>query len=459
MDLVGRNSELGELTDAWDAVVAGASRLAVVWGRRRVGKTFLLANFSQRRACVFFTATRNSSEADQMVRLTEATHAGLGDRANLAGGGFSNLEAALRFFQQVSIGSPLIVVLDEVTRLSAARADIGDVLSAVWESPPPGCQLLLIICSSAVGAMRELIGPDGGLYRRAQVELRVDPLDIWAAASLVGRDVAPIALIEAYAACGGYPLHLSAWDASKTTDDNLLALAGSPAGLLVRDAVDIMFEDLDARSGYERVLATMGRGPVRRSKIASQAQQRIDYTLGQLRRSGYVEAERPLGSAPTADPLFRLSDTYLRFWFAVLRDDADLIDGGQGAAVLKRVASRWNTHVQAVFEELARAHAQRLVARGELSPDTVIGRWWKDEAVEIDVLGLDAANAATLVGEAKWQSAPIDHRQVAALRRSAAALPFDTDDATIGIWTRASAHPDVAAMPDVRICTPADMFG
>jgi hypothetical protein len=37
----------------------------------------------------------------------------------------------------------------------------------------------------------------------------------------------------------------------------------------------------------------------------------------------------------TADPLYEIADTYLAFWFGVLRDDVDLIEGGQGAAVLE----------------------------------------------------------------------------------------------------------------------------
>jgi hypothetical protein len=92
--------------------------------------------------------------------------------------------------------------------------------------------------------------------------------------------------------------------------------------LLLRDALDILSEDLDWRGGYERVLAALGAGTRRRSRIASRAQQRIDYTLDRLRRAGYVHAVRPHGAPATADPLYEISDPYLAFWFAVLRDDA-----------------------------------------------------------------------------------------------------------------------------------------
>jgi uncharacterized protein len=100
-------------------------------------------------------------------------------------------------------------------------------------------------------------------------------------------DVAPGDFIEAYAACGGYPLHLRRWSGALSTDANLAELAFTPGGILLRDATDILSEDLDWRGGYERVLAAMAGGARRRSRIAGRAQQRIDYTLNRRAVGGH----------------------------------------------------------------------------------------------------------------------------------------------------------------------------
>jgi uncharacterized protein len=227
----------------------------------------------------------------------------------------------------------------------------------------------------------------------------------------------------------------------------------------LRDALDIMFEDLDFRSGYERVLATMSNGPVRRSKIASRAQQRIDATLIQLQRSGYVAAERPIGSPSTSDPLYRLTDPYIRFWFSVLRADAELIDGGQGKVVLQRTQPKWEAHVQSVFEEIARLHAIRAIASRDLPP-AVIGRWWLDETVEIDVLGLNDSNEAVLVGEAKWQLRPVSSEQIDRLREAAVKHGRLAQTVTYGIWSRHGLDLSAsdAASADLRSFTPHEIF-
>jgi uncharacterized protein len=234
-------------------------------------------------------------------------------------------------------------------------------------------------------------------------------------------------------------------------------LAFTPGGLLLRDAPDIVSEDLDWRGGYERVLTVMAGGARRRSRIAGRAQQRIDYTLDRLRRAGYVRQVRSLGTTGSTDPFYEIADDYLAFWFGVLRDDADLIEGGQGAAVRSRTAGRWQQQLGRVFEAAARLHAQRLVEAGELPEGTVIGRWWLDETAEVDVLGL-AGDRPVLVGEARWQAKPVTERDLAELHRKAQHLPPLADNARFAFWARGGATPALTRHPDVLTLTPADIF-
>jgi hypothetical protein len=189
-----------------------------------------------------------------------------------------------------------------------------------------------------------------------------------------------------------------------------------------------------SRGGYERVLAAIGFGARRRSRTAGRAQQRIDYTLERLRRAGYVRRVTPVGS-PAADPLYEIADDYLAFWFGVLRDDADLIEGGQGDAVRHRTEPRLQQHIARVFESASRGHAARLVRQGVLPENMVIGRWWRDGTAEIDVLGLTGDQAA-LLGECRWQASPLNNRDLIELQRKIAYTPEPADDVTFMFWTR-----------------------
>jgi len=313
---------------------------------------------------------------------------------------------------------------------------------------------LLAITGSAVSVIEQMLGPQGGLHRRATVERRLDPFSFADARAFLPR-LKPAEYVEAFAACGGYPLHLQRWDTNGSTADNLSNHAFLPGGLLLRDALDIMSEDLDWRGGYERVLGALGAGARRRSRIASRAQQRIDYTLDRLRRAGYVRAVRPHGSPAGADPLYEIADTYLAFWFAVLREDADLIEGGQGAAVQRRVGERWQAHLGRVFEQLAREHAVRMVTTGEFPAAMTVGRWWLDEIAEIDVFGL-LDRQTRLVGEARWQAAPLNTGDVHALSQKMTHLPPPHPDLELAFWSRGAATKALEHAP-ARLFTPDDM--
>src|SRR3954452_3931962 len=216
--MVGRATELAELAAAWTRAARGEPALAVVWGRRRVGKTFLLTHFARDKRAVYFTATRQDADERQLRRFAEAICEQLGDEvAELAPATFPDWEAALRFVARLAATEPLLVVLDEAPRLTGKQADFADTVSAVWENHVRDQPFMLVLSGSAVSVMERMLGPKGGLHRRATVERRMDPFPLVDARAFLA-DLPPEQFIEAYAACGGYPLHLSRWSDRRSTD-------------------------------------------------------------------------------------------------------------------------------------------------------------------------------------------------------------------------------------------------
>lgn len=435
--LIGRDQEFAGLNRSWQRAQSGIPQLVVIWGRRRVGKTFLLSHFAERKRAVYFTATRQDSTERQLARLADRMREQLGGEVDdLLAAPFRDWESAFRFLIRLAEKDPLLMVIDEAPRLLSSQPDLADLISAGWENRTRDQRLMLVLTGSAVSIMEQMLGAQGGLHRRAALELRLDPFPAREARAFL-PEIPAGDFITAYAVCGGYPLHLEQWEQSAEVEDNLRRLVYRPAGILVRDAMDIIGEDLDWRGGYERVLAAIGYGARRRSRIAGRAQQRIDYTLERLRRAGYVQRVTPVGSV-TADPLYEIADTYLAFWFGVLRDDVDLIEGGQGDAVWRRTEPRLQQHVGRVFENACREHAALLVREGALPSDMIIGRWWRDETAEIDVLGMTGDHTA-LLGECRWQTAPLSSRDLIELQRKLAYVPDPADDVSFTFWTRTGA--------------------
>lgn len=415
----------------------------VLWGRRRVGKTFLLAHLAFGKRAVFFGATQQA-EGIELGRLAETVGRDLGQGVgDLLAGGFRSWEAALRFFAALATDEPLLVALDEVPYLARSTPGFASIVQAVWDHLRPGTRLMLVLTGSAVGVIEGMLGANAALRGRPTLALRLDPLDVTAARLFLPR-LGPQALLEAYAACGGYPLHLLAWDQALGTQANLRRLAVAPGGLLAEDAFGIPREELPESGGYPRILGAIGRGRTRYAAIASEAQQRIEHPLEVLVRAGFVRGALPIGAPKGARPAYDIADPYLAFWFGVLYSSLADVEAGQGSAVLKRVAPLWQRHLGLVFEDAARAHARRLVQRGQLPDDLVVGRWWAaaGEPTEIDVLGLRGSRTF-LLGEARWQPRPLDTRDLEALRRKVTRVPEPVPEPLYALWGRGGVTPEV----------------
>jgi hypothetical protein len=459
--LINRAAELARLEEAWARAASGQPQFVMLWGRRRVGKTFLLSHFVRAKRAMFFGATQQA-EAVELRRLTEAVRRDLGDHAaDLAGGGFASWEAALRFFVALAADEPLAVVLDEVPYLARSTPGFASIVQVIWDHIRPNSKLMLVLTGSAVGVIEDMLGARAALRGRPTLAMRLDPLDPRAARAFLPR-LDPSRFVEAYAACGGYPLHLLEWNDQQSTQQNLLRLAATPGGILLEDAGGILHEELPDASGYPRILSAIGRGRTRYSEIASEAEQRIDYALDVLTRAGFIAKALPVGAPKAARPLYEIEDPYLAFWFGVLYSSIPDVEAGQGRAVLRRVEPLWQRHLGAVFEQAARLHARRLVESGaipELPDDLVIGRWWatSGEPCEVDVLGLRGSRTH-LLGEARWQQRPLDLRDLEALRRKVSRVPRAVDVPVYALWSRGGVTPEVRQAGALGFA-PTDVLG
>lgn len=455
--LIDREREMGQLREAAAQAAAGTSQLVVVWGRRRVGKTFLLSHFARDTRAVFFGATQQA-QGVELGRLADAVRRDLGDSAaDLAGGDFTSWEAALRFFAALAAEQSLTVILDEVPYLVASTPGFASIVQAVWDHLPSGTHLTLVLTGSAIAMMETMIGAGGALRGRPTLTLKLAALDPVQARAFL-PDMEPAAFLEAYAACGGYPLHLRAWDQRASTDANLLRLAATPGGILLEDAAGMLAEELTHTGGYARVLAAIGRGRTRYAEIAAESDQRVERPLEVLIRAGFIAKTLPVGAPRGARASYQIADPYLAFWFGVLYSDIPQIEASQGRAVLRRKAPAWQRHLGAVFEDAARAHARRLALRGELPQDLVIDRWWaaSGEPCEIDVLGLRGARTV-LLGEARWQARPLGARDLAQLQRKAARVPRAVELPIFALWGRGGVENRIRSA-DVLGFDPSDVL-
>lgn len=408
-----RQAELARLEQWW----RGEDRTPLsVYGRRRVGKSWLLRRFAHGKPAVLLTAERLapgaqlSRFAEQLAPLNGGITPDLPDPATL-----------LRTLFRLATQETLLVVIDEFPwLLGSSEAEVDRTLSslqAVMEVERESSQLRLVVCGSAVGQMEALQAERNPLHGRL-VPLEVRPLGLGRSAVFLPT-LEPRERIERFAITGGMPRYLNALG-SASLSTAVCEQILRPDAPLWNEGRTIVGQELREPAVHFAVLEQLATGEKELGEIAgalrmgSNAVSKYLATLGSLR---LVRRQLPFGSAPTArGGHWVLDDPFLRFWFRfVFGFQADL-EAGLDPHDLYRaeISPALADHVAPVFEDACRSHAR--VQFGQVA--TKIGRWWGNarhdlrrdgmrSSEEIDIVGT-ARNRVTLVGEVKWTGKPLD---------------------------------------------------
>jgi AAA+ ATPase superfamily predicted ATPase len=435
--LIGRQRELRVLEDAWQLACSGRPQIVTVDGRRRVGKTSLLAAFATGKPAIWYGATLESAEAE-LARLAHAVTPAARSTSDTAAPSFGSWRSAVRYLGVLAADMPVLVVVDGYDRLLRSDPEAMQAATCFRQDVPPGSRLMLVLAGSGADVVTPVFATG-----EPAVEMHVEPLDAAAARRFLPR-LSPADFLEAYAACGGYPLHLMEWDQQATTEENLLALAGTTGGVLLDDAEAILREELPDAVGYTRILAAVGRLQTRYSEILNAAAQRIEHPLEVLVRAGLLRRSTPVGSEPTGRAVeYEFNDTYLAFWFSVLYPGVPDIEAGNGPRTLQRALPAWSRHVERVFQDVARRHARRLATAGAVPADLIIGRWWSaTRDLAVDVLGLQEGRSL-LLGRVRWAGNPLGSPELVALQSCVRYVPRPATEPVLALWGRDGVSPEV----------------
>ncbi len=223
-----------------------------------------------------------------------------------------------------------------------------------------------------------------------------------------------------------------------------------------------------------RVLEAVGAGERTHANIAAVAGSARGVipsgSLSPLLRGMVVDKrvlalDLPLSTRPGKPGLYRVADTDLRLYLAMLRAAHELSRRGRPEAAFAVVQRRWTSWRGRAVEPLVRASIELACTDGTLPwADTgAVGGWWNRKFdPEIDIVGADRAPAADRVlfaGSAKWLGTPVDGHDLAALTRAIGELPgFETDRSGTLVVSLSGATPDVQGAVDA-VWGAADVVG
>ncbi len=409
---VDREAELGLLEEAYRS---GRPELLVVYGRRRLGKTFLIRRFLRDHRGLYLVA--NYSERGlALLDLSRQAAAELGIRAR-----FEWLSDLLLLASRLLGDRPLIVI-DEFQRLGGTG--LLSELQSFWDQRAHELNPMIVLVGSGVGVVeRVALSYDSPLYGRVTRVLRLRGFG-YREARVFMEGWAPEDRVRGYSVFGGTPHYLALIDDSDTLEENILRLVLEPSGPLHEEPLVILWAETREHDRYAAILEAIASGRTRLTEIADYTgipREHLPKYLSVLEEGlGLVERTHPLGmEGKPKYTRYRVTDYFFDFWFSEIHPNRGLIELDPRSA-LRRIKARLDERAGRAWESIAAEHMMLLRQRGELSFDRLGGWWWKN--TEIDLVAVDEASSTVYFVECKWGEA--DQHTLARLRAKAAVFPW-----------------------------------
>lgn len=164
---VGRKDELKRLEDAYDT---GTFQMAVIYGRRRVGKTTLVSEFARGKRALFFTALEQA-DADNLADFTRV----LAEFFGLPGGvRFDGWRDAFDYLCERAEQERFVFVFDEFPYAAKRNGALPSLLQVCIDHRLQATGTFLILCGSNQGFMEsDVLGRKSPLYGRRTMQMRL----------------------------------------------------------------------------------------------------------------------------------------------------------------------------------------------------------------------------------------------------------------------------------------------
>lgn len=431
-----REDETGALERAW---ASDEPVLAIVWGRRRTGKTRLLGRFTDGKRAIYYGATQQSSRTELMGFGDAVKEALRPDGSDLlALGDLPSWTAALEYLGEKARTERLVVVLDEFPYLVEAEPALPSVLQKFWDHQGQDTRLFLVLCGSAQAMMERLQQQRAPLFGRVDVRMHLRPFGYRESALFMPAS-APADRAVAYSVLGGMPVYLRRWRDVQSPADNLRRLFADPVSPLVDEGEFILSSELPEAAGYFRILQAIATGSRTYGAMKDFAGIEIQRQLQRLIDIEMVERVVPVTEDPSHSKraVYRIADNFLGFWFRFIHRHRTEIARGLGDELLDRIVlPGLSDYLGEPWEEMCRDHVRREAVRGGLPVEVSrVGRWWnRDRSVEIDVVGMRGGEVV-LAGSVKW-SRTAGAQELRALRRAAEALPNRAEHVQLALFAR-----------------------
>ena len=423
---IGRKRELSLLDSLYNS---DKFEMLIMHGRRRVGKSYLLAHFAKLHSenTIFFTGDK-SSEKTNVQNFCEELKRVL--KVSDFIDSFEKWSDIYSFFKDKELKERLVIIIDEFTYLYNSNPAYDSGLQNAIDRILKNKNIFLILCGSEVSVIEEIIDNSSKpLYGRKTAELKLLPFDYMEAREFF-PNYSKEDYIKAYSILGGIPLYLKLFDDRLSVKENVIKNCLSQTGVLFNEIETLLRMELKETYFYKNIMLAINAGASTFNTIKERVDEnsaKVAKYMNVLCNLGFIKKEVPCGEKSNSrNTLYSICDNYFAFYFMFIFKKQNMLNGLISPELyFEREINdeRLNVFIGHRFETICETYLKKLFYNGKMPFFAEnLGRWWGNNPVlkrqeEIDLLALDDENA--LICECKYTKEKFDEKQLKDLQDSA----------------------------------------
>ncbi len=428
---IGRKKELRALRDI---ISAGRPTVAVIYGRRRIGKSELIKKAFDQERVLIFEGLENKPKQDQIrhfiFQLIYQTKQEF-SKTDVK----SWQEAFLLLYEELK-RKRAHVVFDEFQWMANYRSEIVSELKPIWDqyiSRIPG--ITLILCGSIASFMTTKVIKSSAFYGRTDLVINLKGFLLPETKEML-KEKGPSEVIEAQMLLGGIPKYLDLIREKPSIRVGMEELAFTETGYFVDEYARIFLGHFGKNKEYEKIVQILAKHPY--GLFRQQLSEKAGIDLGggltshlnNLESAGFISSATPVHKGYNSSLLkYHLSDAYLRFYFSFILPNLKRIQSGIHRQIFGQLSQSgsFNGWMGRTFEYLCMEHAGRISEiLGFSGIEFTFGPYFRAQkkeipGVQIDLLFLRKDDVITLC-EAKYSLSPVAKKVIAEVERKAEIL-------------------------------------
>lgn len=407
---IGRERELSALERLYKS---DKFEFAVIYGRRRVGKTALINKFIDDKNAIYFMGVESNAKQNLENFSKSVMEFANGTETDSV---FSSFQSALEYVFRLAEQERIILAIDEYPYVARSSNSLASTLQLLIDKYKDKSKLMLILCGSSMSYMEDhVLAYKAPLYGRRTAQMKLLPFDFEETChyfkNFSDEDKALI-----YGIVGGTPQYLLQINDKLSVEDNIKDTFLNPVSFLYEEPINLLKQEVREPAIYTAIIAAIATGASRMSEISGKVGEDTNVCAAYLKNLinlGILQKETPYGEKTSRKSVYSVEDNMFRFWYRFVFENNSIIARGAADLVYKRIEPQLSEYMGKVFEEICEQYLWKQLLLGSCPVEfSDLGRWWGNNPKErrqeeIDLMGEQDKNTA-LFAECKWTNERVD---------------------------------------------------